>query len=86
LPVVTMPGKTMRSRHTAAILQHVGLSHLIASDEKDYVARACRLIGDAEHRAEVRNATEAAAGALWGDLTPVRALETFLKNRVLERP
>ena len=84
LPVVTMPGKTMRSRHTAGILQHVGLSHLIASDEKDYVARACRLIGDAEHRAEIRNATQAAAGALWGDLTPVRALESFLKSRVTE--
>ena len=84
LPIVTLPGSTMRSRHTAGILQHIGLGELIASDERDYVARACRLIRETDHRAEIRNATQVAAGSLWGDTAPVRALENFLKQRVVE--
>ena len=52
LPVVTTPGLTMRSRHTAAILSHIGLQEHISHDVEAYIERACRLIADPELRAE----------------------------------
>lgn len=55
LPTVTLPGPTLRSRHTAAILAAIELPQLIARDADDYVRIAIALGRDAEARAAIRD-------------------------------
>jgi predicted O-linked N-acetylglucosamine transferase (SPINDLY family) len=79
LPVVTLPGTTMRARHSAAFLRRVGLDALIARDADDYVRIVTRLARDADARGEVRELLRARAdGTVYGDTAPVRAFEDFL--------
>jgi predicted O-linked N-acetylglucosamine transferase (SPINDLY family) len=59
VPVVTLPGQTMVSRWSAAMLRKAGLPELIASSEDDYVAIARSLAQDTAHLAELRRALRA---------------------------
>jgi predicted O-linked N-acetylglucosamine transferase (SPINDLY family) len=63
VPVVTLPGETFASRHSASHLANAGIPELIAKDADDYVAIALRLASDldglAELRAELRPKMEA---------------------------
>lgn len=52
-PIVTLPGETMRSRHTAAMLELLELPELIARDLDDYVRIAVALGRSADWRAEL---------------------------------
>ena len=54
LPIVTLPGETMRSRHGAALLGLLGLEQLICATEEAYVERAVALGRDAVQRDAVR--------------------------------
>jgi predicted O-linked N-acetylglucosamine transferase (SPINDLY family) len=56
LPIVTLPGRTMRSRHGAAILHGLGLDQLICASPEAYIATAVAL-------AKERAAREAASRA-----------------------
>ena len=49
LPIVTMPGEQMRGRHSAAILQMMGVTDTIAQTLDDYVAMAARLANTKSH-------------------------------------
>lgn len=40
-PVVSLPGEFMRGRHGVAFLTQGGVPELIATDEQDYLAKAC---------------------------------------------
>jgi len=81
LPVVTTPSGLMRGRHSAAILECMGLAHRIAVDVDAYVAQATLLADPAERR---RRVAEQVAGRsrVSGDTAPVRALEEFLIQNV----
>jgi protein O-GlcNAc transferase len=76
--IVTLPGRFMRGRHTAAILRRIGCEATIAGSVDEYVAIAARLGLDAAWRAEVRQAVARGKAGAFGDLAYVRALETFL--------
>lgn len=76
LPVITLPTGLMRGRHTLAILKRMGLEAYIAKDGSDYIALAARL-ADATENAAARRLIAERRAALFGDLTPVRALEAF---------
>ncbi len=79
LPVVTLPGPFMRGRHSAAMVQALGLDALIARDEDDYVRIAVRLVTDRAWRDEVRaQVLTRADGAIFGNPSAVRALEAFV--------
>jgi predicted O-linked N-acetylglucosamine transferase (SPINDLY family) len=43
VPVVTLPGKLMRGRHSAGILNYLRIGDTIARDKDEYVAMAVRL-------------------------------------------
>jgi predicted O-linked N-acetylglucosamine transferase (SPINDLY family)/MoaA/NifB/PqqE/SkfB family radical SAM enzyme len=79
LPVITLPGALMRGRHSTAILKRMGLDAYIAKDLTDYVRLAVRL-ADAGEQRTARALIAERRGALFGDLTPVRALEAFLEQ------
>ena len=85
LPIVTLPGRLMRGRHTSAILTMMGLEQTIARDKDDYVALAVRLGRDFEWRKKVAADVAARRERVYRDATPVRALETLIEGLVRGR-
>ncbi len=78
-PLLTLPGKTMRSRHTAAILTMMGLTDLVAADEDRFVDLAARLGTDRAFREATRERVATRKKRLYGDRAPVDALARFLE-------
>lgn len=79
LPVVTLPGDTMRARHTFGMLSVLDLTgDLAVADLDAYVERVVRLVRDPAFHARMVEAIRARKSRLFGDATPVRALEDFL--------
>lgn len=79
-PVVTLPGATMRSRHTAAMFERMEIAETVAATEDDYVAIAARLGRDPAWRRAVAATIAARKHRLFDDATPIRELEAFLKG------
>ncbi|HTY69690.1 MAG TPA: tetratricopeptide repeat protein [Alphaproteobacteria bacterium] len=82
LPIVTLPGRLMRGRHTAAILAMLGLEQTIARDKDDYVALAIRLGREVEWRKTLALEVARRRDRVYRDATPVRALETLIEGWV----
>ncbi|MGE0225394.1 MAG: hypothetical protein AB7F35_00095 [Acetobacteraceae bacterium] len=82
IPVVTMPGATMRSRHGLAILSIAGVTDTIVHSPDDYVAAAVRLGRDEAFRGQVAARLASGKARLYGDPAPVRWLEEFLEDAV----
>jgi predicted O-linked N-acetylglucosamine transferase (SPINDLY family) len=80
--IVTLPGRFMRGRHTAAILRRIGCDETIAGSLDDYVAIAVRLGLDGAWRARVRRAVRQGKYRAFRDAAPIRALEAFLAEAV----
>jgi protein O-GlcNAc transferase len=78
LPIVTLPGTTMRSRQTAAMLRLLELPELIAADRDDYVRIATRLAEDDAWRSHVRQYIAARKHRLYDVAESVRGLQDFL--------
>ncbi len=77
IPTVTLPGHSMRTRHTAAMLQILGLERLIANDIDDYVRIAVELGRSGDLRAELRALIGERKHRLYEDQTVVVALQAF---------
>ena len=54
IPIVTMPGALMRSRHSAAILRAMGITETIADSIDDFFAIAVRLANSPDERQALR--------------------------------
>ena len=77
LPVVTMPGTTMRSRHGAALLRTIGLEDEVCTTVEAYVEAAIILAVDPGRRAEISRRIQAGIER-FADASSVRALEEHL--------
>ncbi len=80
--IVTLPGRFMRGRHTAAILRRIGCEATIAASVDDYISIAIRLARDPVWRAEVRQAVKRGKHRAFDDRAYIRALEDFLSGAV----
>jgi len=80
LPVVTLPGRFMRGRHSMAILMQAGVPETIARDKRDYVDIAVRLGLDGKWRKQVVQNLVAGYRNLYSDDRCVRALEDFYRK------
>lgn len=78
LPIVTMPGPLMRSRHTAAILTRMGVPDTIVSTIDEYVAMAVRLGCDSAWRTALITRIALGKQRLYRDRDCILALEEFL--------
>ena len=78
--IVTLPGRFMRGRHTAAILRRIGCEATIAGSLDEYVAIAARLGRDPAWRAEMRQTVARGKARAFRDLEYMRALEDVLEN------
>ncbi|MBV8826966.1 MAG: tetratricopeptide repeat protein [Bradyrhizobiaceae bacterium] len=81
LPVVTLPGELMRGRHTAAILEMMGVTETIARSIDDYVATAVRIGRDTRWRAELRDRIATNKHRVMRDRACITALEDFLEKQ-----
>ena len=82
LPVVTCPGEFMRGRHSYAMLRLMKIEETIAADQDEYVALAVRLACDRHFYSRMRRQIADRSHLIFEDLTPVRALEAFIKKAV----
>jgi protein O-GlcNAc transferase len=82
LPVVTLPGNMMRSRHSMAFLTMMGLTETIASNLEEYMAVAVRLALNANWRQQIRQKIAATKDRLYRDMTCIKALEEFLESAI----
>ncbi|MCC6380229.1 MAG: hypothetical protein IT519_15550 [Burkholderiales bacterium] len=84
LPVVTLPIRLQRGRHTAGMYAHMGLERYVARDEDAYVDLAFAAANDAAFAAAWRNAIATHRGRLYRDDGVVRGLERFFAAAVAD--
>jgi protein O-GlcNAc transferase len=77
-PVVSWPGRFMRGRQTAAMLQMAGLPELVASNGQDYVRIALDVARDADRNAALRTLVRQGRDALFERKEPILALQDCL--------
>jgi len=65
-PVVTVDGRFMRGRQTAAMLRMMGLAELVASDPDDYVRLALAVARDRDRNRHLRRELAASREILFG--------------------
>jgi protein O-GlcNAc transferase len=85
-PVVTLAGELMRARHTAAILEMMGIGETTARTVDEYVSIAVRLGRNAPERAAVTARIEAGKHRVYRDRACILALETFLARAARGTP
>ncbi len=85
LPIVTLSGALMRGRHSAAILQMMGIEETIANSVEDYIAIAAKLGADREARLAMSSAVAERKRLVYRDRACILALEEFLENAVRGR-
>ena len=78
LPIVTLPLDTMRARHSAAMLQMMGLGSRICTDAAGYVEMAVDLGGDPAARAAYAEEIGRHKHRVYRDGAVIAALEDFL--------
>ena len=83
--IVTLPGRFMRQRHTAAILRQIGCETTIAATPDEYVTIAARLAQDAEFRSQVKHDVAERKHRAYRDPAPIAALEAFLTVAVTQQ-
>ena len=84
LPVITLPGATMRSRHSAAFLERMGIRGTTAKSIDEYVAIATAMGLDPALRAAASADIRKRKEILYNDRECIQALEEFLISQVQE--
>ena len=82
LPIVTMRGRLMRGRHSAAILEMMGMGESIAATLDDYIALAARLAADRQERRALSRAIADNKHKLYRDRACITALADLLERAV----
>ncbi|MGE5163497.1 MAG: hypothetical protein ACM3IH_05665 [Sphingobacteriales bacterium] len=79
---MTFEGKTMRGRHSAAILRMLDVTETIATTIEDYVAIATRLGKDTQFRQTISSRMAENRHKIYRDRAPVTAdlLERAVRN------
>ena len=85
LPVVTLPGKLMRGRHSAAILSMMGMTETIAKTLDEYIELAVKLGKDLKWRKQISEKIAENKHRIYRDISCITALEDFLINAVKEK-
>ena len=78
LPIVTLPGALMRGRHSAAILQMMGVTETIAGSLDEYVSIAASLARDPEQRRALSRRIADNKHKLYRDRACITALEDLI--------
>jgi len=82
LPVVTMPGELMRSRHTHAILKMMDICETDGRNIDEYVAIASRLARETDWLREISEKIARNRHLAYRDMECIRGLEEFIRRAV----
>jgi predicted O-linked N-acetylglucosamine transferase (SPINDLY family) len=77
-PIVTLPGRFMRGRHTTAMLRMMGVAGTIATTRAQYIELAVRLALDPVFYQRIATAIARNKGLLYHDSDCIKALEQFI--------
>jgi predicted O-linked N-acetylglucosamine transferase (SPINDLY family) len=80
LPVVAREGRFLRGRLGSGILRHIGMDALVTDSDDAYVELAVALTRDPARCDQLRDEIVRRRSSLFGDIAPVRALESFLES------
>lgn len=80
LPVVTLPGRFMRGRHTYAFLTRMGLELTIARTKAEYIRLAVRLGTDKNFHQSVKHHIKNHKHLLFNDTSVIEALASFFNE------
>jgi predicted O-linked N-acetylglucosamine transferase (SPINDLY family) len=86
LPIVTVPGALMRGRHSAAILQMMGVTETIAETLDDYVSIAASLAREPAKRQAISRKIAANKHKVYRDRACITALEDLLDRAARQAP
>jgi protein O-GlcNAc transferase len=84
-PVVTLPTRLQRGRHTSGMYKCMGLDRAIADTPDHYVDMAVRLAGDEKERRSLSEMIGERAGCLFEDGRVVSGFEAFFASAVWRR-
>ena len=85
IPIVTMLGPFMRGRHSAAILQMMGIEETIAGTIDDYISIAGRLANHPDERHAIGQKIAERKQQIYRDRECILALERFLDHAARQR-
>ena len=77
-PVVTLPGRFMRGRQTAGMLELMDLGGLVAASPADYVAKAVDVARDPDRNAHFRRLIVERRGVLFDQEAPMKGFADAL--------
>ena len=80
LPIVTLTGSLMRGRHSAAILQMLGISETIVESVDDYISVAASLAQDHTRRMAIKAKIASSKHKIYRDHSCISALEEFIER------
>lgn len=83
-PVVTQPGKYMRSRHTASFYNKMGIADCTAASREEYVEIALRLGTDPAYREAISRKIAESSAAIWQEWEVVREFERVFTEALAE--
>ena len=86
LPLITLPGNLMRSRHSYAFLTMMEVTETIAENETEYINIAVKLADDRLYRAEISDKINKNKRKLYNDMECITSLERFIKSSVDQYP
>jgi CRISPR-associated protein Csy1 len=86
LPIVTLPGRFMRGRQSAAMLRIVGVEELIARDAEEYVEIALRVARDPVYREGLSSRIGEGLPRLVDRSEPIEALAAAFERMVRRGP
>ena len=81
-PIVTLPGRLQRGRHTQAMYRKMGILECIAKDSEDYVSIALRLGCDKEFARQMRERILSRNDVLFENFKVVEEFERFFLSAV----
>lgn len=81
VPLLTLPGRFMRGRHSSAMFAMMGVDELTAVSTEDYVSRLVAVGRDQDRRRHVSELLRANSPRLYRDENFTAAFDAFLKGR-----
>lgn len=85
MPIVTMPLDLMRTRHSSAFLEMMGVTETIADSVDEFISIAARLAKDQMFRLDIRKKIHTNKHKIFRDRNAITGLEKFLARSATGR-
>ena len=82
LPIITLPGELMRSRHAYAILTRIGMTETIASDKDSYINLAVELGLNKKIRQNLRQKIRQKKQIIYRDSSMIESLNSYFEKMI----